>query len=137
MINYSKFDSIYLHRDAVDFRKSIEGLSVIVQDEMQQNIFSDHLFVFTNKRRNKVKILYWDKTGHALWYKRLDQKQFKWPSRYDGEILWDTDKPDGTPKKLLDSSRFLSLGWRPSIPLETGLRLTYEWFLKNSGIKGI
>ena len=57
--------------------------------------------------------------------------------RYDGEILWDTDKPDGTPKKLLDSSRFLSLGWRPSIPLETGLRLTYEWFLKNSGIKGI
>jgi transposase len=87
MINYSKFDSIYLHRDAVDFRKSIEGLSVIVQDEMQQNIFSNHLFVFTNKRRNKIKILYWDKTGHALWYKRLDQKQFKWPSKYDDEIL--------------------------------------------------
>jgi transposase len=87
MINYNKFDSIYLHRDAVDFRKSIEGLSGIVQNEMNQNIFSNHLFVFTNRRRNKVKILYWDKTGHALWYKRLDLKQFKWPSRYDGEIL--------------------------------------------------
>ena len=56
---------------------------------------------------------------------------------FDGKILWDTDKPDGTPKKLLDSSRFLSLGWRPSVPLETGLRLTYEWFLKNTEIKGI
>lgn len=50
---------------------------------------------------------------------------------YDGEILWDASKPDGTPRKLLDSTRFLSLGWKPSVQLETGLRLTYEWFLKN------
>ncbi len=56
---------------------------------------------------------------------------------YDGKILWDTDKPDGTPKKLLDSSRFLSLGWKSSVPLETGLRLTYEWFFKNIEIKSI
>lgn len=87
MIPVNQFESIYLHRDAVDFRKSIEGLSAIVQNEMNQNIFSNHLFVFTNKRRNKVKILYWDKTGHALWYKRLDQKQFKWPLKYHDEVL--------------------------------------------------
>lgn len=51
---------------------------------------------------------------------------------YDGKILWDTDKPDGTPRKLLDSTRFLSLGWKPSVTSETGLRLTYQWYLKNA-----
>ncbi len=56
---------------------------------------------------------------------------------YEGKILWDTDKPDGTPRKLLDCSLFSSLGWRPSVPLEIGLRLTYKWFLKNTEIKGI
>ncbi len=54
---------------------------------------------------------------------------------YDGKILWDTDKPDRTPKKLLDSSRFLSLSWRPKVPLETGLRLTYKWYFKNTETK--
>lgn len=54
---------------------------------------------------------------------------------YDGKILWDTNKPDGTPRKLLDSSRFLNFGWKPSVPLETGLRLTYKWYLKNIEIK--
>ncbi len=54
---------------------------------------------------------------------------------YDGKILWDTNKPDGTPRKLLDSSRFLGFGWKPSVPLERGLRLTYKWYLKNLEIK--
>lgn len=54
---------------------------------------------------------------------------------YDGKILWDTNKPDGTPRKLLDSSRFLNFGWRPSVPLERGLRLTYTWYLNNIEIK--
>ncbi len=56
---------------------------------------------------------------------------------YDGKVLWDTNKPDGTPRKLLNSSQFLNFGWKPSVPLETGLRLTYKWFLGNSEIKGI
>ncbi len=54
---------------------------------------------------------------------------------YDNKISWDTSKPDGTPRKLLDSSQFLSLGWKPSVPLETGLLLTYEWYLRNTEIK--
>lgn len=54
---------------------------------------------------------------------------------YDGKILWDTNKPDGTPRKLLDSSRFLNFGWKPSVPLEEGLRLTYKWYLENVEIK--
>jgi GDP-L-fucose synthase len=47
---------------------------------------------------------------------------------YRGSIEWDTSKPDGTPRKLLDTSRINDLGWRPSIPLDKGIRETYEWF---------
>ena len=50
---------------------------------------------------------------------------------FSGEIVWDTSKPDGTPRKLMDNSRLLALGWKPQIDLESGLRLAYEDFLKN------
>jgi GDP-L-fucose synthase len=50
---------------------------------------------------------------------------------YTGAILWDTSKPDGTPRKLLDVSRLTELGWSASIPLEDGLRSTYAWFLEH------
>ncbi len=48
---------------------------------------------------------------------------------YPGEVLWDRTKPDGTPRKLLDSSRLFALGWRPQVDLETGIRLAYDDFL--------
>ncbi len=50
---------------------------------------------------------------------------------FEGKIEWDVTKPDGAPRKLLDSSRFLNLRWKPSTSIEKGLRATYEWFLKN------
>ena len=52
---------------------------------------------------------------------------------FAGEIVWDTTKPDGMPRKLMDSSRLLALGWRPQVDLETGIRLSYEDFLKRLG----
>ncbi|MBC6987990.1 MULTISPECIES: IS66 family insertion sequence element accessory protein TnpB [Alteromonas] len=70
---------IYLYMDVVDFRKSINGLIVVVEQDMNLNPFRDALFVFCNKKRDKVKILYWDKTGFALWYKQLEKHRFKWP----------------------------------------------------------
>ena len=59
---------IYLYMDIVDFRKSINGLIVVVEQDMNLNPFRDALFVFCNKKRDKVKILYCDKTGFVLWY---------------------------------------------------------------------
>ena len=50
---------------------------------------------------------------------------------YEGAIRWDTTKPDGTPRKLLDVSRLTSLGWTASIPLDAGLRSTYEWYVEH------
>ncbi len=52
---------------------------------------------------------------------------------FAGEIVWDTSKPDGTPRKLMDSSQLLALGWKPQVDLRTGIRLAYEDFLKRFG----
>lgn len=50
---------------------------------------------------------------------------------YTGEIIWDSTKPDGTPRKLMDSSKMNTLGWKPSVSLEEGIASTYQWFLNN------
>jgi len=48
---------------------------------------------------------------------------------YNGEVLWDKTKPDGTPRKLLDVTKIRALGWQSTIPLRKGIAQTYEWFL--------
>jgi GDP-L-fucose synthase len=50
---------------------------------------------------------------------------------FDGELVWDNTKPDGTPRKLLDTTRIRALGWKPAIPLRDGIARTYEWFRAN------
>jgi len=71
--------NIYLHRQFVDFRKSINGLSSIIATDTKLPITNGSLYIFCNKTRDKLKILYWDNTGFALWYKRLERDKFKWP----------------------------------------------------------
>jgi len=79
--------AVYLHRDPVDFRKSIDGLSLIVEHTMGLSVFDAAVFVFCNKRRDKLKILYWDSSGFCLWYKRLEKERFKWPRQDDRETI--------------------------------------------------
>jgi transposase len=73
--------TVFLHRDFVDFRKAINGLAALVEDELEQDAYTGALFVFCNKSKDKLKNLHWDKTGFALWYKRLEKQKFKWPSK--------------------------------------------------------
>lgn len=82
MINWRNDIDIFLHRDPVDFRKAINGLSVIVQDQMPCSPFAPALFVFCNKNHSQLKVLYWDDTGFALWQKRLEKDKFKWPRKH-------------------------------------------------------
>jgi len=78
---------VFLHRDVVDFRKSINGLVGIVEDELEYDAYTGTLFVFCNKAKDKLKILYWDKTGFALWYKRREKQKFKWPSKVSSQAF--------------------------------------------------
>ena len=50
---------------------------------------------------------------------------------YEGKVLWDESKPNGTPRKLLDNSKIINLGWKPKITLEEGINRTYSWFVDN------
>jgi transposase len=70
---------IYLAVGSTDMRKAINGLSILVEDQLELDPFSGHLFVFCNRRRNMVKILYWDRNGFCLWQKRLEKHFFTWP----------------------------------------------------------
>jgi len=84
---FAELPRVYLHRDAVDFRRSINGLVCIVEMQMEISPFEDALFMFCNKAKDKLKIVYWDKTGFAMWYKRLDKHRFKWPTQADDATL--------------------------------------------------
>lgn len=83
----SEFQQIFLYRNPVDFRKSINGLGAIVQEEMKLDPFAPALYIFGCKRHKRIKILYWDNTGMALWYKKLEQDRFMWPKKHADEII--------------------------------------------------
>ena len=69
---------VFVYRDPVDMRKSINGLAAIVESELEFSPMSGALFVFCNRQRDKVKLLYWGRNGFVLWSKRLENHKFKW-----------------------------------------------------------
>jgi transposase len=70
---------VFLAVGTTDMRKSINGLCLLIQMQMELDPFAGHLFAFCNRRRNMVKILYWDRNGFCLWQKRLERHRFVWP----------------------------------------------------------
>ena len=75
---------IYIKPGETSFTKYINGLAEIVQNEMKLDAFSGSLFLFCNKARNRLRILYWDKNGFCLWMKRLEKDKFPWPKDESG-----------------------------------------------------
>ncbi len=78
MLNIDKVDKVYLACGVTDLRKSIDGLSVLVQTQLKLDPFEKALFVFCNRQMNKLKILHFD-GGFWLYYHRLERDKFKWP----------------------------------------------------------
>ncbi len=68
---------LFLFRGRVDMRKGFDGLSGMVEANFTESLFSGALFIFLNRGRDRVKILYWDSGGLALWYKRLERGKFE------------------------------------------------------------
>ena len=83
MLNITGKLEIYLTVEPVDLRKSFNGLQLITQNILGEDPESGALFVFTNKRRNRIKTLYWDGTGMWVMVKRLEKGTFSWPKGVD------------------------------------------------------
>ena len=69
-------------------------------------------------------------TGKDITIKQLAEMISK-ITKFDGNIIWDESKPDGTPKKTLDVSQINNLGWKPDIDIKNGLNMTYDWYINN------
>ena len=81
-------DQVYLHLAPVDFRKSIDGLCALVELELELSPFSPALFVFCNRNRDKIKLLYWERNGFVLWYKVIESREkFVWPRHFEEEVV--------------------------------------------------
>ena len=78
MLTLREGTQVFMRQGPTDMRKSIDGLTALVVDEFSDSPQSGHLFLFCNKKKDKVKIIYWDRNGFVLHYKRLDKGRFKW-----------------------------------------------------------
>ena len=75
MLRPGNDNQVYLHAEAVDMRKSIHGLSALVERDMALPNSSEVLFVFCNRARDKIKMLSWERNGFVVWYKRLEKQR--------------------------------------------------------------
>lgn len=73
---------VFVKPGATDMRKQINGLSILVTEELGMDPFAEgHLFMFCNKHRRILKLIYWDKNGFCQWLKRLEKDKFPWPAK--------------------------------------------------------
>jgi transposase len=80
MLSVAAGTKIYLATESVDLRRGHDGLSALVQSRFGMDPLHGHLFVFVGRRRDRVKVLFWDRGGFVLYYKRLAQGRFKVPA---------------------------------------------------------
>jgi transposase len=71
-----------------DLRKGYDGLARLAREVIDQDPLSGHLFVFANRKRDRIKILYWDRDGYAVWMKRLERGTFRWPTLASDHVEW-------------------------------------------------
>lgn len=82
-----EFQKIFIHRSPVDMRKGVSGLSAVVAEEMGLDLKSSSLFIFTNRRRTLMKMIYFDRSGFALWFKKLEEEKFPWPKNFEESTI--------------------------------------------------
>jgi transposase len=75
---------VFVRPGATDLRKQINGLAVMVQAEMGLDPFSGSLYLFCNRNRKLLKLLYWDRNGFSMWQKRLERDRYPWPKSEEG-----------------------------------------------------
>jgi len=86
MIHLPASVRVYLCLSPCDMRKSFDSLHALVREQLELDAFAGHLFVFVSRRRDRLKILYWDRDGFALWAKRLEEGTYAVPWAEGGEL---------------------------------------------------
>ena len=114
MIQLPENVSIYLALAPVNMRKSFDGLSVLAQEVIKENPLQGHLFVFRNKQADKIKLLWWDRNGFAIFYKRLEKGRFKFPKCHGNRMVINQEEL----KLLLDGIDFTRLKRLPALSFE-------------------
>jgi transposase len=85
MLSVAGHVKVFLALEPADMRKSFDTLAALVHDSLELDPLSGQLFVFRSKRGDRVKILYWDVHGYALWYTRLEEGTFRFPAAQEGQ----------------------------------------------------
>jgi transposase len=80
MLSFSSRQRYFLYRGATDMRKGFNGLSGLVRRHIDHELLSGDVFIFLNRRRDRIKLLVWDRTGFVVWYKVLEQGTFELPT---------------------------------------------------------
>lgn len=91
MLSFSSHQRYFLYRDPTDMRKGFAGLSGLVRQHIDHDLLSGDVFIFINRRRDRIKLLMWDSTGFALYYKQLERGTFELPQGGSGlssELRW-------------------------------------------------
>ena len=123
MISLPPSVRIFLATTPTDMRKGHDGLAALVQQQMGQDVFSGHLFVFVSRLGNRIKILTWDRGGFVLWYKRLERGRFKLPQVDEDEAVVQLESSElSMLVEGIDYSRVRKPPrWGPPLPADLGV----------------
>jgi transposase len=124
MFGLSAAVRVYFAREPADMRKSFDGLSALASGALGLDPLSGHLFVFINKRRDRVKILYWDRDGLAVWAKRLERGTFRAPAATASRVEMTTAELAALLAGIdLNTARRRARYCRPATPIQNSENL--------------
>lgn len=126
MLSVSNHVRVFLARDPVDMRKSFHGLTALTEGVLQQDPLSGHLFVFVNRRRDRMKLLYWGGSGFCIWYQQLERGTHQLPETATVDPHQGIEITTSQLSLILDGIDLSSVRRRPRYQLRADRRPTSE-----------